>query len=292
MRLACALLAAIVLHGAPKPPLRLVWAQVAVLPPGTNGAQQNSVVIPGTGIPGVPGGGMPAIPPAPGVPGNSIQNVGNNAGGTAGGATGGGVMVPSSLRVTGTAGADPQCRVTISRTRIDVPAAGGDVELVVNARPANCATIATIAEPWIQRQQGKQSGPAHFLVQPNLQSASRSTSVVIGGQRVSIEQAGASGYRIAGSPGKLEFVVKQGKIKKQLFAVWSDQSNLVYSIATVPAAQWIRIAPAVVKNGRSQFLASIDASSLRPKRYEGAIRITAPGAVPLSIPMVVDVFPK
>ncbi len=294
MRLAVGLMLASALSGGPKPALRLVWAQVAVLPPGTSGVQQNGIIIPGVGIPGVPGsGGVPFG--APGVPGTSIQNRGNDPTAVGGapvgnGVGGGGVMSPSPMKVTGSAGKDVGCLATFSRTRLEVPSEGGIAEVSVTLKPADCAPFPKLTEPWLEQHSTRELH--RFRVEPNVLHTAREVSFEVAGQKMTVRQAAAPGYRIAVSPGRIEFAVVQGKSKKQIFSAWSDQPGLVYSAAVAAPGDWLQVTRTSSKKGKDFFEVTVNSANLSATRREGVVRVAAAGAEPVSIPVVLDVFPK
>lgn len=90
-----------------------------------------------------------------------------------------------------------KCTFTVTPTKKDVGAKGGDVEFKVNANSSTCAwsvTKPSSSAPWsISRgQTGRGDGEATLAVKENTTTKSRSMNISIAGKTVSITQAAAS----------------------------------------------------------------------------------------------------
>jgi hypothetical protein len=87
----------------------------------------------------------------------------------------------------------------VSPSQIDVPFGGsGDIELRVGTTAA-CAWTAVSQASWITVRSGASgtgNGRVHIEVAANVQTATRTGVVVIGGQTVTVTQAGFSGQDV------------------------------------------------------------------------------------------------
>jgi hypothetical protein len=114
--------------------------------------------------------------------------------------------------------------------------------------------------------------------------------VVIGNRSFTVEQAGMIRTRIAVSPGRVVvgLLPKRPPGKREIL-IWTDTPSS--SIGFSPTEKWIRVeADRSRKDGRRRLLyVTVDPASLYPgARNEGAIIISAEGAPPLTVPVLVE----
>ena len=87
----------------------------------------------------------------------------------------------------------PTCTISLSATTGPVPASGGTYAVDVST-DAGCEWAATTALPWVTlwTAGGSGSGTAPFAVQANSSSSSRTGTIEIGGQTLTVRQDGAT----------------------------------------------------------------------------------------------------
>jgi hypothetical protein len=85
------------------------------------------------------------------------------------------------------------CTVTLSNTTVQAPAAGGSYSITVST-DTTCGWTATTALPWVSLwvSSGAGNGTVPFQVQANTSTSSRSGTITIFNQAVTVSQAGAT----------------------------------------------------------------------------------------------------
>ena len=257
-----------------KPTVR--WAQVAILPPGTNDTRQTEVVTPPATE--VPSTAMPtptAVPtPAgatPGGPATIAPGVVLPGGGSA---TGGAAPAASSPPSA------PGCSVALANPSAVVGHEGGIVRLSAQFTPANCAREPVSSVRWIRRMEGDAQAGIPLAVEPNPARAERSAVLRIGDASFTVRQEGARFAAFAVAPARLEFA---GGQKKQSIVAWSDDPNVTYAAVVVPAVSWLKLVPEARNAGRQRFVVEVASQELKPGKQEAVVEISSPGSVAPSV---------
>jgi len=284
--------------GVSGPPV-LIWPQVAYLPPGTNDTRRTDVVggVSG-GQNGGPGGMM--LPGQNGSgPGGGFGGIGGvfgggggggGVGGSGGGSGGGSAQIsgssPASLVV-------PTCKVVLSSGQVPVSALGGMVEIRATLSPAGCRPVLGSSGQWLQMAATSSAADVfRFSAAPNAGGAPRQGVVVIGDQKILINQPGGNVARFAASPGHIALSVTDDKAPApRTFVVYSDDKDLAYTL--VARQPWLQVTavPGQSKGNARRFQIQIDPAKLKPGRNEGFVIVSTPGALsaPLTVPVVVEV---
>lgn len=277
-----------------------LWPQIAIGPPGTNNLQRTEVV-PGTpgGVAAVVTGGVVGVPMAGQQPGTTERTPGgvpsivtgpsgSSRGGTQGAGTSG----------TGTAAplqsAASRCDVKLTTTRATLGPVGGPVEIAIAPLPPDCKPAFGAAGTWLQLASG--GGPPNvyrFSAAPNTSPVPRTATVVIGGRVFTVEQAGLIRTRLAASPPKITIGLSPAYNEhRREVAIWADKPSATLAVtANVP---WLRVeATRSRKPDARTFEVIVDSSKVPPGvRQEGAIVVSADGAPPFSVPVVVERFSR
>jgi hypothetical protein len=127
---------------------------------------------------------------------------------------------PSSAARTGTltiagqvftvtqGGTTPTCTFTVSPTNVNAPAEGGSHSVTVTASDASCRWEAQANARWIEvtsASKGSGSAQVSFSVASNAESVTRSGTLTIAGQTVTVDQAaGPVMTTVTGKVSKLE----------------------------------------------------------------------------------------
>jgi hypothetical protein len=291
---------ALAFAGTPNP-VPLLWPQVAFVPPGTNATVRTDViggVVVGTGAAGAAQGG--AAGPGPGGAGASVGvPVGSAPGGGGPGAGGGATSSTTGNGTAGSAGPAtgaaldmPVCTATVAAGEYPVSAFGGIVEIRVQVKPAGCKPTLGSSGSWVLLAAGAQGGDVYrFSVSPNISNTPRRGVVVIGTQKILIEQSASAGARFAASPGHITLSVTSDRAPSpRAITIFSDDKSLTYNATS--SQPWLRVTPAKGSApGAQRLQIAVDPARLRPGRNEGFIRVSATGqlSAPLNVPVVVEV---
>jgi hypothetical protein len=215
--------------------------------------------------------------------------------GGASGAVSGGRTGPGGSGVSGTplppaSASVAQCQVTLLNPRAGVGPNGGPVEVSIAPLPAHCQPPFAASSTWLQlASSGITPTAFRFSAAPNTSPLVRTATVVVGDQVFTVEQAGLVRTRLAASPARVVVGLspKQPPRKREL-AIWAD--NDAAGLTVSASAPWIRLSPVRSrKPGRKLFEVNVDEEMLTGgRRHEGAIIVSADGAPPLEIPVVVE----
>ncbi|MGC9947880.1 MAG: BACON domain-containing carbohydrate-binding protein [Bryobacteraceae bacterium] len=198
---------------------------------------------------------------------------------------------------TGQVPAGSNCHVDFPSPQAAVPYAGAVTQLNFQVDQLNCVASPESKVDWVSVSvvpPGSNAPPTvQYAVQPNLSFHSRTTSISVGGQVLTISQEAGPQPGIAG-PSSLEWVVheKSNKQESKILHVGSDDPDL--DVTAVPSAQavgWLSVQKSG-DDGRS-FEISIHVRDLKAGMYAGQIVVHAAGARndPLSIPVNVKILP-
>lgn len=116
-----------------------------------------------------------------------------------------------------------------------------------------------------------------YFAQPNFTAHLRKGEVIVGKQKMTVEQEAGPRPAIAAGPGRLEFFIKKPaeKAEKQILHVASDDSELLFSAAPGDKEKaWLHVEKQA--DGHS-FAISPDPKGLNVGEYNGRILIEAPG---------------
>lgn len=152
------------------------------------------------------------------------------------------------------------CTYTLSPTSLSVGASGGAQSVTVTA-PAGCAWTATTATSWISltTPSGSGSGSLNFTVAANPTTASRTGTVTLGGQTLTVTQAGlACTYTL--SPTSQSFP-KQGGT-----GTVSVTSPAGCSWTATPSDSWVTITAGASGSGNRSVEFSVARNDSAPPR--------------------------
>ena len=268
-----------------KPTVR--WAQVAILPPGTNDPRQTEVVTPpASDVPPADPSAPSAIPTpagaAPGAPATVAPGVVLPGGGPVSGT--GTAPGAVSTSVGSSAALPPGCAVTLANPSAAVGHEGGVVRLGARFTPADCAREPVSSVGWIRRMEGDPQAGFPFNVEPNPTRTDRVGTLRIGNAVFTVRQEGAKFAAFAAAPARLEFAVGQKKGgAKQAIVAWSDDPNVTYAATVVPPVAWLKLVPESRKAGKQKFVVEVAAEELKPGKQEAVVEISSPGSVAPSI---------
>jgi hypothetical protein len=198
---------------------------------------------------------------------------------------------------SGQSSADASCHVDFPSSQAAVPYSGAVRQLNFRADQLNCVASPESKVAWVSVSvvpPGSNVPPAlQYAVQPNLSFHSRTTSISVGGQLLTISQEAGPQPGIAG-PSSLEWVVqeKSTQLGRKILHVGSDDPGLdVMAVPSAQAMRWMSVRKSG-DDGRS-FEVSINVHNLKAGTYAGQILVHAAGARndPLSIPVNVKVLP-
>jgi hypothetical protein len=165
---------------------------------------------------------------------------------------------------------------------------GGPVDISIAPLPKHCRPDVAASGTWLELVSDDGS-TYRFKAAPNTSPLARTGSIVIGDRTFAVAQAGLIRTRLAASPGRLTVGIspKYKKEKREL-AIWTDNPSATLAVA--PTAAWIRVEAARTrKPGARLFEVIVDSASLSAgNRLEGAIVVSADGAPPLAIPVIVE----
>lgn len=189
------------------------------------------------------------------------------------------------------------CHVDLPSSPAAVPYPGGVNQLNLRADQLHCVSTPESQVEWVSISvvpPGSNIPPVlQYAVQPNLSFRSRTASIKIGGQSLTISQEPCPQPGIAG-PTSLEWEVqeKSPKPEPKILHIGSDDPGLELTAApSAQAMRWMSVQKSG-DDGRS-FAVSVDVRNLKAGTYAGQIVVHAAGARndPLSIPVHVRVLP-
>ncbi len=193
--------------------------------------------------------------------------------------------------------ADSSCQIDFPSSQPAVSYSGAVSQLSFRADQLTCVPNAESKVDWVSVSvvpPGSNIPPVlQYAVQPNLSFHSRTTSISVGGQEMTISQEAGPQPGIAG-PSSLDWVVleKSAKPEKKILHVGSDDPSL--EVTAAPSAETIRWLSVQQGGGDGRsFEVSINVHDLKTGTYAGRIVVHAPGARndPLSIPVNLKILP-
>jgi hypothetical protein len=192
---------------------------------------------------------------------------------------------------------DSSCQIDLPSSQAAVSYSGAVSQLSFRADQLTCVPNAESKVDWVSVSvvpPGSNIPPVlQYAVQPNLSFHSRTTSISVGGQEMTIAQEAGPQPGIAG-PSSLDWVVqeKSAKPEKKILHVGSDDPSL--EVTAAPSAETIRWLSVQQGGGDGRsFEVSINVHDLKAGTYAGRIVVHAPGARndPLSIPVNLKILP-
>ena len=192
--------------------------------------------------------------------------------------------------------ADSSCHVDLPSSQAAAPYAGAVNQLNFRADPLNCVASPESKVEWVSVSvvpPGSNVPRAlQYAVQPNLSFHSRTTSISVGDQLLTISQEAGPQPGIAG-PSSLEWVVqeKSTKPERKILHIGSDDPGLDFTaMPSAQAMRWLSVQKSG-DDGRS-FEVSINVHNLKAGTYTGQVVVHAAGARndPLSIPVNLKVL--
>lgn len=287
-----------------KPPVR--WAQVAILPPGTNDIRQTEVVggpaettppvaapatapgpapVPGTAVvPGVviPAGGATASPAAsPGGPAGSPVPSGPAP--VLGGAGSSRTPAPAPASLP------PGCSAVLETPTAAIGPEGGMVRFAARFTPPECAKEPVSSAGWIRRSGADSGGGIAYAVEPNPTRNDRTATLRVGDQVFTVRQAAGKFAIFAAAPARLDFTLGKKKSAKQSIVAWSDDPEVTYSTVVPGQPGWLKLAAEARKAGRQRFVVEVAAGDLKPGKQEAVVEIRSPGSIAPAVRIPVSV---
>ncbi|HYO80476.1 MAG TPA: hypothetical protein VES20_03675 [Bryobacteraceae bacterium] len=289
-----------------KPIPVVLWAQTAVLPPGTNSTVRTEVVqpaapsgavpaamgvaLPAGAIRGVTPGAGPGAPVGPGA--NPPQAIGAPSGASA---TETGLQSNPSGASPGTAASgslsgDP-CRSAVLWAQTSPPANGGPVEVQIAPLPASCPAPALgVTGAWLVPIVSPGPGRYRFSAAPNTGAEARSATLVLGEQVLRVTQGGLPTVRAAVAPSRLMFGMQaDGRIEAQRIRVWAEGATDGLNVSAT--APWVRISKATMRKGVLSAEVSVDTTALPAgARHDAELLIVSgqPDRAPLRVPVIAE----
>lgn len=264
-----------------------LWPQVAIGPPGTNNTQRTEVV---PGVTPVPGGGVAGVP-VPGQPQPAASQAPGRVAPAGGGASGGRIAGQAPNITGGPAKSDgAKCDVQLTAPSATVGHNGGTVEVAIAPLPAHCNPALGASGIWLQLvSNGSGRNVYRFSAAPNTTPLPRTARIIIGDQVFVVNQAGMIQARLAAAPARLVIGLSpKYEESTRRITLWTDAAGA--NPAATTAAPWLRLQPTRSrKPGRQTYDVIVDNSKLPAgEQFESAIMVTAEGAAPLSVPVVVE----
>jgi hypothetical protein len=167
---------------------------------------------------------------------------------------------------------------------------GGEIDISIAPLPADCRPSVAASGNWLQlASDGVRANVFRFSAAPNTSPMPRTAKVIAGNQSLVVTQEGLVRTRLAVSPGRV-IVGLSPKVArtKQEIAIWTDDPSSAPAVTAT--ASWIQVKPLRSKKpGTSRFELIIDAPpTASADRREAAIIVSADGAAPLTIPVIVE----
>ena len=194
------------------------------------------------------------------------------------------------------AGAD--CAVSIGMPVIVVDAAGGSVQVPVNASPADCAWTSAASNAWVTVASGGSglgSGSVALKVDAYDGTAPRESAVVVAGQPVLLVQLGSASNVVRMDPPVVTLTAVQGSSDPIVMTVnlTSGSAPLTYTAQVAAGGAWLAAAP-LSGTTPAQLKVTVTPASLGAGSYLARIAIKANGDPDLeqSIPVVLTVTPR
>jgi uncharacterized protein (TIGR03437 family) len=186
----------------------------------------------------------------------------------------------------------PVCSYSISERSLTFSSNGGASSLLIATAPA-CAWSVRSDVPWIATPLASGLGtvPVVVIVAANSASSPRTGTLIVGGQTLTLTQAGSAPLFVV-SPDVLNFTYRQfgAAPDPQALSVLSDARGLTFSTSfasrTGPSG-FLSVSPAA-GSAPGTLQISLNTTGLTPGFYSGELTVSAPGAQPPSRTVTVN----
>lgn len=190
------------------------------------------------------------------------------------------------------AGTTQACTITPDPSSFTFNATGGTSSFQVGTSFGLCTWVATSSSGFINiisGASGTGSGTVSFSVGVNTDFSPRSGTISVGGQVVTILQAGKA-ENLSVSPNLLTFAASGGAAAPQSITVSSNGPPISVQASVQGDGNWLAVSPASAVTPAT-FSVSVNASNLAPASYPGSVTFSGNGAAAVTVAVELTVEP-